>query len=238
MIHSTLIQALLRQRAASPVRMALLLFMFFAPILITASAPGLGLGPLGNGYGIVIVIAAGMIGQDVSSGVLQLLLARPIRRDTYVLSRWLGAALGGFGLIAVQAGLCTLVLWMRGAPPDTRDLALLLGDNLLLALGLCAVLALCSSLLGGLGDLAILFLATLAAKLMEGASQLAHSPILGRVGTELENVCIPQIHLFEFMSPSGPPWFAIVSYVSTVVLCLALAIVVVNRKELSYAAAG
>jgi len=238
MIHPTLIVALLRQRAASPVRVALLSFMFFVPLLIVAGAPGLGLGVLGNGYGVVIVIAAGMIGQDVSSGVLQLLLARPVRRDTYVLSRWLGAALGSFGVIVVQAGLCALILWSRGLPPDARDIALLLGDNLLLALGLSAVLALCSSLMGGLGDLAILFLATLAAKLMESAGQLAQSPILSRVGTELENVCIPQVHLYEFMSPSGPPWFTIVSYVSTVVLCLALAIVFVNRKELSYAAAG
>ena len=31
------------------------------------------------------------------------------------------------------------------------------------------------------------------------------------------------------------PWAPIVSYASTVTLCLAIAIVAVNRKELSYA---
>ena len=36
------------------------------------------------------MIAAGTIGQDVSSGVLQLLFARPVRRSEYVLSRWIG----------------------------------------------------------------------------------------------------------------------------------------------------
>jgi ABC-type transport system involved in multi-copper enzyme maturation permease subunit len=42
-------------------------------------------------YGVVF--AAGSIGQDVSSGTLQLLLARPVTRPQYVVNRWLGAGL-------------------------------------------------------------------------------------------------------------------------------------------------
>ena len=37
----------------------------------------------------------------------------------------------------------------------------------------------------------------------------------------------------------GPvAWFAVVSYLSTVTLCLGLAVVVMNRRELSYASSG
>jgi len=43
------------------------------------------------------------------------------------------------------------------------------------------------------------------------------------------------VDISPILNGGDVPWFAIVSYLSTVTLCLAVAVVVMNRKELSYA---
>jgi ABC-type transport system involved in multi-copper enzyme maturation permease subunit len=237
-MNGALILAMLRQRAASPVRLALLAFLFIMPLLFAAAAPTVGLSVLGDNYGMILVLAAGLIGQDLSSGVLQLLFARPVTRSSYVLSRWLAVCLASVGLCIAQALLCSLVLSLRGAPPDLRTLLLVIGDNAFLTLGLVAVVTLFSTLLGGFGDLAILLVLTVSGKIMEVISQASNSPILGRVGTEIENFVLPKISLAQILGTTDIQWFMITSYASTLSLCLALAIVVMNRRELSYASSS
>ena len=63
-------------------------------------------------------------------------------------------------------------------------------------------------------------------------------PLLTRVGTELVGFMFPKPDLALLVSASPLPLFPIASYLSTVALCLALAMVVMNRKELSYASGG
>jgi ABC-type transport system involved in multi-copper enzyme maturation permease subunit len=208
------------------------------PLLIVLGAPSVGLSVLGDSFGIVLVLAAGLIGQDVSSGVLQLLFARPVTRSSYVLSRWIAVSLASIALCVVQALICALILQLRGAPPDLHTLMLVIGDDALLAFGLAAVVTLFSSLLGGFGDLAILLVATITGKVLEGIAVVANSPILGRIGTEIGNFVLPKVSLAQIFGSPDVPWFMIASYASTLTLCLALAIVVVNRKELSYASSG
>lgn len=237
-MNAALIVAMLRQRAASPVRLALLAFLFVMPLLVAVGAPAVGLSVLGDSYGIILVLGAGLIGQDISSGVLQLLFARPVTRSSYVLSRWIAVALASVALCIVQALLCALILSLRGAPPDIHVLLYLIGDNAFLALGLGAVITLFSTLLGGFGDLAILLVLTVTGKVLEGIAQVANSPILGRVGTEIGNFVLPKVSIAQLFGSADTPWFMIASYASTLTLCLALAIVVMNRKELSYASSG
>jgi ABC-type transport system involved in multi-copper enzyme maturation permease subunit len=237
-MNETLILATLRQRAASPVRLALLAFLFGMPLLVALGAPAIGLSVLGDGYAIVLVLAAGLIGQDLSSGVLQLLFARPVTRSSYVLSRWIAVSLASAALCTVQALLCALLLSLRDSPPEFRLVLLVIGDNVLLSLGLAAVVTLFSSLLGGFGDMAILLVATITGKVLEAIAQFANSPIMGRIGTEIGNFVTPKIALAQVFGSADVPWFMLASYASTVTLCLALAIVVMNRKELSYASSG
>jgi ABC-2 type transport system permease protein len=75
-----------------------------ALIVIVASMAALG-GPGDNSYGMVSLFAliAGcqLIGPEFSSGTLQLILAKPIRRSTYLLSRWAGVVLALLCAIAV-----------------------------------------------------------------------------------------------------------------------------------------
>jgi ABC-type transport system involved in multi-copper enzyme maturation permease subunit len=234
-VNPTLVTTLWRQRLASPVRMALLAMLSGMPLLAVLFVPGTGLSPLGGAQGLLLTLGAGMIGQDVSSGVLQLLCARPVRRPEYVLSRWMGVALAGVALSVLQLALACGLLAARGALPSPQSIVLFGAGRLLECFGIAAVLALFSSLIGGLGDLAIYLLVNLGAGILQLAGQVKRWLWLDRLGAELLGALTPTIDLPRLIAASPMPWYPIVSYASTVVLCLALAIVVVNRKELSYA---
>ncbi|TMQ71594.1 MAG: hypothetical protein E6K81_09690, partial [Candidatus Eisenbacteria bacterium] len=92
-MNLTLLLATWRQRLMSPIRVVLLGGLLVVPLLGVAFVHGAGLSILGDSVGLTLVFAVGMIGQDVSSGVLQLLFARPVRRPEYVWSRWLATGL-------------------------------------------------------------------------------------------------------------------------------------------------
>ena len=79
-MNPTLITTFWRQRLSSPVRLVILFFMMTTPLLMLTAMPQMGLAALGEALPIGMLFAAGMIGQDVGSGVLQLVFARPVRR--------------------------------------------------------------------------------------------------------------------------------------------------------------
>jgi ABC-type transport system involved in multi-copper enzyme maturation permease subunit len=234
-VNSTLMLAFWRQRLTSPVRMAVLAMFWGMPLLPVAFVRGAELSVLGNGQYLVLTLGAGMIGQDVSSGVLQLLYARPVRRPEYVTSRWLAVAIAGVAVSLLQIAIACGLMAARGAAPPAEEVTLVAVGRLFECLGLAAVLALLSSLVGGLGDLGLYLLAYLGAGVVSMAGQAKGWPWLDRIGVEIAGSLMPTIDLPRLLASSPLAWFPIVSYASTVVLCLALAIVVVNRKELSYA---
>ena len=234
-MNPTLMATFWRQRLTSPVRMALVAMLAGTPLLGVAFMPGAGLALLGNAQGLILTLGAGMVGQDLSSGVLQLLCARPVRRSEYVTSRWLGAAIAAAALSLVQLALASGVLAARGAAPTPQAMLLFGAGRLLECFWTAAVLVLLSSLIGGFGDLGLYLLANLAAGVTQTVGQVKGWPWLVRAGAEILGSLSPTIDLPRLVVATPLPWFPIVSYVSTIVLCLALAIVVVNRKELSYA---
>jgi len=204
-------------------------------MLATLFAPAMGLSPLGNAQGLMLALAAGMIGQDVSSGVLQLLCARPVRRSEYVLSRWMGVALAGIAISLVQIAIASALLAARGYAPAPQQVVMFAVTRLLECLGLGAVFALLSSLIGGIGDLGLYLIAMVTGGVLSMAAQVKHWMWLDRIASQVSASLTPTIDLQRLLTATPMPWFPIVSYASTVALCLALAIVVVNRKELSYA---
>jgi len=234
-VNLTLATTLWRQRLTSPVRMAILSMLTGMPLLGVAFMPGAGLALLGGGQGLILTLGAGMIGQDLSSGVLQLLFARPVRRPEYVVSRWLGVGVAAAAISLLQLAIACGLLAGRGAVPTTQDIVIFGGGRMLESFGGAAVLALFSSLIGGFGDLGIYLLVNLGASIVQMAGQVKGWVWLSRTGAEIGGALTPTIDLTRLLTATPMPWYPIVSYASTVVLCLALAIVVVNRKELSYA---
>ena len=234
-MNQALVTSLLAQRARSLPRVVLLLAFFTLPLLVMVFARGTGLALLRGGAGFAIVIGAGLIGQDLSSGTLQLLFARPVTRTEYVLSRWLSAGLAASCLVVAQIAIGAGLLAMHGEAPAAREIGILAGEQVLAALGTTSVLLLLSSLLPGLGDILGIVGATFLASALQLAAALLKATWVARAGVELGRFVSPTLALGPIFGGGAVSWFEVVSYFSTVTLCVALAIVVMNRRELSYA---
>ncbi|HEY2955641.1 MAG TPA: ABC transporter permease subunit [Candidatus Eisenbacteria bacterium] len=234
-MNQTLIAAFLRQRAGSPARLVLALAFFVFPLLFLSFARGVGLAPLKTAAAFALFLGAGLIGQDVSSGTLQLLFARPVTRSEYALSRWLGAALGASCLAMVQIAIGVALLALHDEAPAARDLALFAGEQILSAFGTTSVLLLFSTLLPGVGDFLALFATGFVGQALQPAGALLKAPWLTRAGEEVGRFAGAGLELARLFAGGPVSWFEVVSYVSTVTLCLALGIAILNRRELSYA---
>jgi ABC-type transport system involved in multi-copper enzyme maturation permease subunit len=234
-VNPTLVLSLLRQRLSSPFRLIALLVLAGPPLFLVLLAPQAGFAPLGDVYFLALAFAAGLIGQDLSSGTLPLLLTRPVTRTRYVTSRWLAASAGTVAVALLQHGLAALLMVLRGAPPPATVLLLALGNAVLLALGTCAVMTLFSSLLSGLGDLGLMALLQLSSNVLAAVGAARSSEALVRAAQEAQRFLKPGFDLATLGHGGALPVFELVSYLSTVTLGLALAIVIMNRRELSYA---
>jgi ABC-type transport system involved in multi-copper enzyme maturation permease subunit len=234
----TLVTAFLRQRFTSPMRAVLLLVVAGGPLFPVMFAPATGFSMLGGGSLLALILGGGMIGQDVSAGTLPLLLARPVSRTRYVVARWLGVILGAWLIVALQ-GLCAAsIMLARGAAVPWRDGALFLANGAFEVIGMASLLAVLSALMNGLGDLGLLLLLFMSRQALGMVAQVRSSAPLLRAAEELGRLIGPKLELGPFFGPAPVSWFEVVSYFSTVTLCLALAILIVNRRELSYASAG
>jgi len=237
-VNPTLIATFWRQRLASPVRLVILLFMVSTPLLMVTAMPQMGVSALGEAIPIGMLFAVGMIGQDAASGVLQLVFARPVRRWEYVTSRWLAVALAGSAVVVVQAGGAWGVLALRGHSPDAHAMLAFVAARMLQMFGVAAVMALLSSLVAGVADLAVYILLNVVAGLGSLAAQAKGWAALARAADLLRTALAPAVE-FDHVAAGGPAaWLTIVAYLSTIALCLALAAEVMNRRQLSYATAG
>jgi ABC-type Na+ efflux pump permease subunit len=233
-MNSTLIRAFLLQRFTSPMRLGLTSLFTFFPLVGVALSGELSLlagiaGPL------AVLYAAGAIGQDVSSGTLQLLLVRPVSRPSYVLHRWLGAMLAALAVVLMTILCAVLLLFLRGTPPDAMALARLMLEAITAIAGHSAVIVMLSSLVGGLGDLALYAASLFVAQMFVVLATWKQWPWLMRACNEVQGLLGAKMSWAWLGSGMTPSAFDIVSWGSTITLALAVAIAVMNRKELSYA---
>jgi len=234
---NVLVFALWRQRLMSPMRVVFLLMVFAFPLIPLLVAPGMGLTTLQDAKGLTLIFAVGMIGQDVSSGVLQLLFARPVRRVDYVLCRWLAVWIAAAGLAVLQLFAAWAILTLRGAAPESTLIGLAMAQRVVEVVQMAAVFALLSALVNGMGDLGLWFLAQLAGGVLALIAQWKRWPWLGHVGDELGRIVTPNINLAGVTSGLAGAEPLVVA-LSTTTIALVLAVLLVNRKELSYASAS
>ena len=234
-MNATLFVTALRQRFLSPIRMALVASIFMFPLLLLAFAPQIGLHVVQSGTLYAFLLGAGLIGQETSSGVMQLLFARPVRRWEYVTSRWLAIAAAIAGLVLAQLAFASLILLARGEAAEPLDILYSFGDQLLPALCALSVLTLFSSFLSGIGDVAAMILSFITSQVLMAVGQVTQHPWLTRFGQEMLRFLAPQITLEAIQGWRSVPWFEWVSYLSTVSLCLAVSVMLINAREISYA---
>ena len=234
-MNATLIVAFLRQRFTSPMRVGLMMLMTVFPLgasVLMGTISQLG----GIASPRALVLAAGAIGQDVSSGTLQLLLVRPVSRPSVLVHRWLASVIGAMAMTVAVLVLATLALTLRGMHPDALDTVRLVLEAACSAAGSAAVMIMLSTLVGGLGDVGLLALAVIFAQMLEGIAAFKHWDWLARASNEMQGFLSPQLPWQWLLHQTPPSWFAITSWASTVTLALAVGIARLNRRELSYAA--
>jgi ABC-type transport system involved in multi-copper enzyme maturation permease subunit len=161
-----------------------------------------------------------------------------VRRSEYVLSRWIAVALAAATVAALQVLAASLLLAARGAAPELDDAALFAAQRVLECFGLAAVFAMLSSLVGGLGDLGVYVVAMMTTAILQMVGQFQGSAVLARAGAEIMGFLRPSLDLAQLAGASPMPLFPIVSFLSTTALALLVAVLLMNRRELSYASSG
>lgn len=222
-------------RARSPMRLLIFFLAFVPPVVMALIARSLQ--PVNAGAGVfALIFTAGAIGQDVSSGVLQLLLARPVARAQYVLSRWLAGGLLGAALGLAQLALCVLMLLSRGATPDPSTLLRLVLENAIGGFGTAAVMVMLSTLVPGLGDVALWVVGLMTTQFLGMAATAKQWTWLTTVADELRAFLQPELPLGWISGNGDASIPGMIRFFLAIAIGLTVAVAVMQRKELSYAA--
>jgi len=157
-------------------------------------------------FGFVLVMTASFFGSpaiatELESGVAQAMLARPLRRSSYLLGRWLGLAIVIVGYAILSGSLAMAVVGMISGylPPDPiLPIAYLAGQ----ALVLLALTVLLSTRLPPIAGGAIAVVAY-------GLAWMAG--VLGKVGTVIGATTLVQVsEASRFLLPTDALWQGVV----------------------------
>ncbi|MBS1953557.1 MAG: ABC transporter permease subunit [Cyanobacteria bacterium SZAS-4] len=182
----------------------------------------------------VMVIGAGIVGQDITDGVLPLILSRPIKRYQYLISKWMAVA-----TLALSMGLADtsfhLLLSYGFAAQALQNFQLLwIPQTFISAAGCTAVMMLLSCLLPGAADVGILLLTFAVYFVMMMLQHGAHVPGMEDIGTQLLSIAFPSFDLTEITAPRSLLSIDVGRYVAVVFVSLLGSVIVLNQKELSY----
>ena len=205
-------------------------------IVLLALLAGLGgpvassSGPGPSGYLALLVIAAASISRDASSGALQMILARPIRRTEYLFGRYLGIVIGFaiFAVAGVVFGLIVKMIWGPRGPVAPLPLLSGIGFATLWAAQMAAPLVFFSTFLPGYGDVvAVLLLQILVSLRTNVASLVKFSEMVGR---EL----LPVVTWAGVFRGDLAALASAGRAVCAAVLFLSAAVLVFSRREFAY----
>jgi ABC-type transport system involved in multi-copper enzyme maturation permease subunit len=177
---------------------------------------------------MVLILGAGSVGRDASSGVLALVFTRPLVRATYVLSKWIAISTAGAALSWLTLIAQAVLLRNRGIDISAAELFSALFGSLTSACGIGSVLVLLSVLIRGAGDIALWVGLGVLGFLAQKALPL-------RISDEWRALLQPSLGWASTFGATPIGWFALISYLSSVTLCLTLAVLAINRKQISYA---
>ena len=224
-----MVRRFLRQKLRAGGSVVLLaLLAAFTGLSIIAS--GGAAGPGGGGYLALLILAAAAISRDASSGALQMILARPIRRTDYLFGRYLGivVAFAAFSVLSVALGLLVKVLWGPHGPIEPMMVAGGVGFATLWAAQMAAPIVFFSTFMPGYGDvIALLLLQIFVSMRTNVAWMVKASETLGR--ELLPTVAWPAVFRAEpaAMAAAGRAVLA-------GTLFLAAAVIVFSRREFAY----
>lgn len=189
----------------------------------------------------LLILAAGCVSRDASSGALQMILCRPLSRSDYLLGRYAGILAGFAGFLSAAGVLAILfarvVLPMLGGSTASLAVSDLATQALATFLGgtvAAATILLLSTFLPGYGDvLGYILLAPLTA-LPEIAGQIFHAPWLQEAGPALRRNLMPALDWSAVLRGEGILGEATGRWALALVAALVAALVVFSRREFAY----
>ena len=194
---------------------------------------------------LIVVAGAQLIGPEFSSGTLQLILARPINRSTYLLSRYAGviSAIWIFLLLALSTDLIARAI--RGHTLHLKEAAVATMNIGLEALLTCAILAFFGSFLRSYLNVALYFVLQVAISMIIAAINTIRIDIGGTLGVLARFVDRhPEIARFvstvgENLYPDRPNGFDrafVMLILSNAAVALLFACLCFRRREVPYGA--
>jgi hypothetical protein len=190
-----------------------------------------------------LVLGLGSIGRDASGGLLPVLLTRPVRRSTYVLSHW--AALGTVASfwtllhLLAQGGLLLMCKTeTRGTPFYVSGSDLLLNglDRVSLSFGMAAALVAFATRLPAFGNIVLWSAAFYVTELvLPGYGEGDPFKLVFTLRELLSGLLLPVLDVRRTFDATPISWSRLFTYLSNLSLWLLLAIHVFNSREVSYA---
>ncbi|MCW5822830.1 MAG: hypothetical protein KIT34_08490 [Cyanobacteria bacterium TGS_CYA1] len=203
----------------------------------------------------VALLGAGIIGKNVSSGILSVLFARPIRRYSYVLTRWLALSVASSALCLILLAIEQIAAMAAfpGILPDFNTLSQAVA-RVSMCFGLSATFVMFSSIFPNTLDLGIWIMLSFSSNLIVEISHIEPYmisqiscndlnrkitefvvPICKELAIPIQSLVSPYLDLAYLTHTGSVSWYAVFTYFSNIGLCLLIAIAIMNRKEVSYA---
>lgn len=205
----------------------------FAIIEISAFGTGGGRGGFVVVHWAIFVLAAGSISRDISSGALQMILSRPIRRSEYLFGRYLGILASYAMFLVLTSALIFLVVHLaaRSAAADASPgrLALLAADTFLTGAFQAAILVMFSTFLPGIADLLGLLILFMVLHLPPWQKIW-----LRNVAEAARENLLPAVSWNEALRGEGILGAATGRWVFALTVYLVLAALIFSRRELPY----
>ena len=186
----------------------------------------------------VLLVAAGCVSRDASSGALQMILARPIRRSAYILGRFIGIATTMALFLAAALGIALAIPRLLPSlglgPLDPLVTLSGVGGTFLDALLVAATVVFFSTFLPSYADAFayIVLMMVLTAPSILG--QLLKNASLMNLGSVLRKNVAPSVPWAELLRSRDALGEASGRYVLALVVFLAAALIIFSRREFAY----
>jgi len=231
-----MVRRYLRQKLGSPVILIVMVaFALLSMIPLVASG---GRAESGASIVVLFVLAAGSISRDASSGALQMILARPIRRSEYLFGRYLGIAAAFAIFLFATFGLALLTPkifpFLASTDVNAGATARALAGSFLQGLLVAATLVFFSTFLPGYADVLAFFLLGLFLGVPPTLAQWLRAPWIARLGTTLHENITPTVPWDEVLRGENPLRAVTGRFVLALAVFLAGALVVFSRREFAY----
>jgi Cu-processing system permease protein len=210
-------------------------------IALTAAGDGARGRAFGTASLAVIALGAGVVSRDVSSGAVQMILARPLTRAGYLIGRWLGvlAALGVFlaAAAALVAAFSLLAFPAFHATVEPLSVPALLrgGAGALLDGMLFSATLLClSTFLPGYGDLIAYFLVVVGLGAAQSLAAALQKPAIATAATLVRENLMPDPDWNALLSGQSPSLEPVGRWALAVAVLLLTAALIFRRREFAY----